>query len=334
MHYSSHTLLAGEGATNFSLMMGLEEQDLHSEESVYSFGNWSQVQHCQPNFFLNVEAQNTSCPPYRPLPTPSYSPAPAAAPAAGRRRPVPASERDHDTVGLCALDLSGSLAVGVSSNGANHKIAGRIGDAPIVGAGGYASNGAGCAAATGDGDITMRFLPAYQAVENMRRGMTPADACDDAVRRIEKYYPAFELGLVCLSADGDIGGESGAEGPKAPLLLLAARHAGGSVHPPLGVSRLSPYPHSLSPRLTTLPWLRHVTPPTPTAASHGWTFTYCAASPLTGGPAPCTRVPPMDSAAGVAARAARNGHAPGLLSSARRALAGVLESALELLRRA
>ena len=262
LHYTSHTLLVGEAATDFALMMGLPEEDLHSQESEWAYGNWSQRDLCQPNFFLNVEGQNSSCPPYVPIPTPSYSPVaaaragqraatappnsgaatavarpaplPAPLPARRRERPVPASRFDHDTIGMCTLDLAGNIAAGVSSNGANHKVAGRVGDAPIVGAGGYASNDAGCAAATGDGDITMRFLPAYQAVENMRRGMSPADACADAVRRIERAYPKFELGLVCLSSSGDVG-----------------------------------------------------------AASHGWTFTYCAER-AGDADAQCVRVPPMD----------------------------------------
>lgn len=35
----------------------------------------------------------------------------------------------------------------------------RVGDSPIIGAGAYADSSAGAAAATGDGDIMMRFLP-------------------------------------------------------------------------------------------------------------------------------------------------------------------------------
>jgi isoaspartyl peptidase/L-asparaginase-like protein (Ntn-hydrolase superfamily) len=35
----------------------------------------------------------------------------------------------------------------------------RVGDSPIVGSGAYADNEVGGAAATGDGDIMMRFLP-------------------------------------------------------------------------------------------------------------------------------------------------------------------------------
>ena len=42
-----------------------------------------------------------------------------------------------------------------------HKIPGRVGDSPIPGAGSYINEAGGCAA-TGDGDVMMRFLPCYQ----------------------------------------------------------------------------------------------------------------------------------------------------------------------------
>ena len=35
----------------------------------------------------------------------------------------------------------------------------RVGDSPIAGAGCYVAKGVGGAAATGDGDVMMRFLP-------------------------------------------------------------------------------------------------------------------------------------------------------------------------------
>ena len=35
----------------------------------------------------------------------------------------------------------------------------RVGDSPIAGAGAYVEQGVGGAAATGDGDVMMRFLP-------------------------------------------------------------------------------------------------------------------------------------------------------------------------------
>lgn len=39
-----------------------------------------------------------------------------------------------------------------------------------IGAGAYVDQDVGGATATGDGDVMMRFLPSYQAVEFMRQG--------------------------------------------------------------------------------------------------------------------------------------------------------------------
>jgi N4-(beta-N-acetylglucosaminyl)-L-asparaginase len=70
---------------------------------------------------------------------------------------------NHDTIGVVALDTRGRLAAGVSTNGQKYKIPGRIGDSAVTGAGAYADGEVGAAAATGDGDIIMRFLPRYLA---------------------------------------------------------------------------------------------------------------------------------------------------------------------------
>lgn len=107
---------------------------------------------------------------------------------------------------MCALDVAGNIVGGGSSNGAGNKVSGRLGDVPVIGAGVYADNEVGCAGATGDGDLTMRFLPAYQAVEFMRGGMSPQAACDAAVRRIMRVYnTSAHIGLVCMNAAGELG---------------------------------------------------------------------------------------------------------------------------------
>lgn len=68
-------------------------------------------------------------------------------------------ENNHDTIAMIAIDIQGKIAAGTSTNGLRHKIPGRVGDSPIPGAGAYADQEVGAAAATGDGDIMMRFLP-------------------------------------------------------------------------------------------------------------------------------------------------------------------------------
>jgi len=69
---------------------------------------------------------------------------------------VPTSPISHDTIGMIAIDVNGRMASGTSTNGANHKIPGRLGDSPIAGSGSYVDQDVGAAAATGDGDILMR----------------------------------------------------------------------------------------------------------------------------------------------------------------------------------
>jgi N4-(beta-N-acetylglucosaminyl)-L-asparaginase len=219
MQYTQHTLLVGESATNFSISVGFPEQDLHSNNSIAIYDSWIQNS-CQPNYYANMENVNTTCPPYIPIPTPSYTPMP--------QKPIESKKSDfmkgnqhmkpsgikgirgmHDTVGMCVIDSQGNIATGGSSNGATHKVAGRASDISLPGAGAYVDKDGGCAAATGDGDITSRFLPAYQAVEFMRNGVPPQQACEQAVRRIMMYYGQnFHIGLVCLDKFGNIGAAS------------------------------------------------------------------------------------------------------------------------------
>jgi len=70
----------------------------------------------------------------------------------------------HSTVGAVAMDSSGNLAAGTSTGGLTYKIAGRIGDSPIIGSGNYADNQLGAISCTGSGDIFMRVVAAYSAL--------------------------------------------------------------------------------------------------------------------------------------------------------------------------
>ena len=81
----------------------------------------------------------------------------------------------------------------------------RVGDSPIAGAGAYVDQEVGGAAATGDGDVMMRFLPTYQVVESMRRGMSPTEAAEDAIRRIMKYYGNFSGAIIAVNKTGQFG---------------------------------------------------------------------------------------------------------------------------------
>ncbi|MEJ1285118.1 aspartylglucosaminidase [Cricetulus griseus] len=112
---------------------------------------------------------------------------------------------NHDTIGMVVIHKTGHVAAGTSTNGLKFKIPGRVGDSPIPGAGAYAEDMIGAAAATGDGDILMRFLPSYQAVEYMRRGDHPTTACQKVIAKIQKYFPKFFGAIICANVMGSYG---------------------------------------------------------------------------------------------------------------------------------
>ena len=195
LEYTEHTMLVGELATEFALEMGFKEQDLSTDKSRAACEAWRQAK-CQPNSRVNVKPDpKNSCGPYEPR-------------AEQRKRDSQQhlsreSSRGHDTISIVALDASGSMAAGTSTNGKAHKIPGRVGDGPIAGSGSYVDSDVGGCGATGDGDLMMRFLPCYQAVESMRRGLSPAEAAEDAVRRMVRKYPRIQAGLVVLNNKGE-----------------------------------------------------------------------------------------------------------------------------------
>ncbi len=90
------------------------------------------------------------------------------------------------------------------------------------------------ALAAGDGDVHLAFLPCYQVVESMRRGLSPQEAAEDAMRRIARRADGFVGAVVAVSVDGRHGGAaSGWEFRYS----VAAEGGGGSVQtvvvPPL-----------------------------------------------------------------------------------------------------
>ena len=71
---------------------------------------------------------------------------------------LPFEFQPRDTVGAVALDQYGNIAAATSTGGTARKLKGRVGDAPIAGAGAYADNELGGASATGWGESIMKVL--------------------------------------------------------------------------------------------------------------------------------------------------------------------------------
>ncbi|MER3462043.1 MAG: hypothetical protein C4342_03290, partial [Armatimonadota bacterium] len=96
----------------------------------------------------------------------------------------------HDTVTICGWEGPSHVVAACSTSGLAWKLPGRVGDSPIVGAGYYADDEAGAAGATGVGEDIWRFLLSFRAVEGMRAGLHPKEACEEAVREMVRRRPS------------------------------------------------------------------------------------------------------------------------------------------------
>jgi beta-aspartyl-peptidase (threonine type) len=65
------------------------------------------------------------------------------------------------TVGAVAVDKKGNVAAATSTGGMTNKRWGRIGDAPVIGAGTYANNASCAVSSTGHGEYFIRSVVAY-----------------------------------------------------------------------------------------------------------------------------------------------------------------------------
>lgn len=171
MEETRHSLIVGDDATRLAVSMGFEETSLTNEASLEVWEKWAATGERSSAWGDEPIGQDVERP-------------------------------GHDTVGSMAIDAHGNVCVGCSTNGGTFKLPGRVGDSPIAGAGAYCDNDVGAAIATGNGDVMMRFLPTYRAVELMREGATPTEAAQAALDRIVAKGYHFEGGVIALSKTG------------------------------------------------------------------------------------------------------------------------------------
>ncbi|MFC5282193.1 isoaspartyl peptidase/L-asparaginase family protein [Pedobacter alpinus] len=105
------------------------------------------------------------------------------------------------TVGCVALDNKGNLAAGTSTGGMTNKKFGRIGDAPIIGAGTYANNQTVAISCTGWGEFFIRNVVAYDISALMDyKGLSVKDATQTVIDKVGKMGGTG--GLIALDKNG------------------------------------------------------------------------------------------------------------------------------------
>ncbi|HQZ07164.1 MAG: isoaspartyl peptidase/L-asparaginase [Rhodoferax sp.] len=117
---------------------------------------------------------------------------------------IPASEAEkHGTVGAVARDANGHLAAATSTGGFNNKPEGRVGDSPIIGAGTYARDGVCAVSCTGQGEIFIRRVAAYDIAARLQYAGEKLDAAAHTVVFETLASHKIGAGLVALGAEGN-----------------------------------------------------------------------------------------------------------------------------------
>jgi N4-(beta-N-acetylglucosaminyl)-L-asparaginase len=169
MEWTDHIMIVGRYAQEFAWKMGHKVTDISDESSRRWYSRWIGQRSESDDWLSRAESASKM---KRPIP-PSER---------GRRQRE--LERTHGTINVLAVDVRGDVAGCTTTSGLSGKIAGRIGDSPIIGAGLYVLHDVGAAGFTGRGEEVIRVCGSFAVCEQMRRGMSPTEACREAIRRM------------------------------------------------------------------------------------------------------------------------------------------------------
>ncbi len=198
MERSDHVLLVGEGALKFAKAHGFKEEDLLTDKSREMWLKWKEGLSDRDNWRApeNMTAEMRQV---------MYT---------------------YGTINCLALDGKGRMAGVTTTSGLSWKLAGRVGDSPIIGAGLYVDNEIGAAGSTGRGEANLQTCASVRIVEAMGRGRSPEQACLEVLEYIAaktklvprlctaKGKPAFGLNFYALNRKGEFGGASFYPGAK------------------------------------------------------------------------------------------------------------------------
>ena len=196
MEKSNHVMLVGKGAEQFAQSQGLEIVD---PSYFYTEERWKALERAKKDDSLKNEpgkpAKKTSLIDDRLN--------------GDRRAEVAIKQPDnkdykYGTVGAVALDRYGNLAAATSTGGITNKRFGRVGDAPIIGAGTYANNATCGISCTGWGEFFIRLVVAKTVSDLMEYKNYSLQQATDEVIMKEVPQLGGDGGLIAIDKDGNI----------------------------------------------------------------------------------------------------------------------------------
>ncbi|HUO34633.1 MAG TPA: N(4)-(beta-N-acetylglucosaminyl)-L-asparaginase [Candidatus Acidoferrum sp.] len=203
MEKTNHTFLVGPGATKFAVDEGFQQMNLLTDRSRVAWLAWKAKS--SENWRPGLDSPQWKAQLSEWLDTPER--------LAWRARIEEVVEHPPTgTINCLAVDANGNISGTTTTSGLAWKINGRVGDSPIIGAGLFVDNEVGAAGSTGRGEENIKIAGGHTIVEMMRRGMSPTDACLEALHRVAANYKAFperlddfHLQFYAINKDGQHG---------------------------------------------------------------------------------------------------------------------------------
>jgi N4-(beta-N-acetylglucosaminyl)-L-asparaginase len=206
MERTDHVLIVGQGAQDFARLHGFEVENLLTDRARERWLQWKE----------NLSDRDD----WLPAPVPGRGGRGGAVDAPDDPdvdNPFDPFFRHHGTINCNCVNAAGEISGVTTTSGLSWKIPGRVGDSPILGAGLYVDNDVGAAGSTGRGEANLLDCCSFLAVELMRQGLHPKDACLEVMRRVasktvdprllrEDGTPDFSLNFYALNKDGEYGG--------------------------------------------------------------------------------------------------------------------------------
>lgn len=112
-------------------------------------------------------------------------------------------DKKFGTVGAVALDKYGNLAAGTSTGGMTNKKFGRVGDAPIIGAGTYANNNTCAVSCTGHGEYFIRNVVAHDVSAMMEYKKISLEKAANEIVNEKLLKQNGKGGLIAVDKDGN-----------------------------------------------------------------------------------------------------------------------------------
>jgi N4-(beta-N-acetylglucosaminyl)-L-asparaginase len=207
MERTNHVMLVGDGARRFGVAQGFEEMNLLTEHSRKIWLAWKASSSFNwrpgidsPEWKEKIGALFDNTPEDQALL--AYAERVIEHPPTG-------------TIPCMAVNEKGDISATTTTSGLAWKIPGRVGDSPIIGAGCCVDNEVGAAGSTGKGEENIKISGGHTIVEMMRKGMSPTDACLEALHRIARNYNSdkkrlstFHIFFYALNKDGVHGSAS------------------------------------------------------------------------------------------------------------------------------